>query len=210
MSSRNLETQQLGGVYVQYLLLSELWGKKPRPFGEIAEPLGRVCAARGFRGEGGAARIQYAAGGEALPARVWGRWRTRFMRRRAMFRAACGTRSARLPSATAWRRTNSGNERKSCGRNGRNQQPGMWSRGLSACAASVPAAICAGEDSGRSDHDGLRRRAAGGGAAASGESCRRSRWLGRMRIWSRWRRGTAVSRRRCAMPTSRCRTESRW
>ena len=48
MSSRNLETQQLGGVYVQYLLLSELWGKKPRPFGEIAEPLGEFVQPAAF------------------------------------------------------------------------------------------------------------------------------------------------------------------
>ncbi|MFP5228631.1 MAG: glycosyltransferase family A protein [Acidobacteriota bacterium] len=40
VSSRNLEYQQLAAVYVQYLLLSELWGKKPRPLQEVAEPLG--------------------------------------------------------------------------------------------------------------------------------------------------------------------------
>jgi glycosyltransferase involved in cell wall biosynthesis len=40
VSSRNLENQQLAAIYVQYLLLSELWGKQPRPFGEIARPLG--------------------------------------------------------------------------------------------------------------------------------------------------------------------------
>lgn len=39
VSSRNLEAQQLAGVYVQYLLLSELWGKQPRPLVEIAESL---------------------------------------------------------------------------------------------------------------------------------------------------------------------------
>jgi len=48
VSSRNLEMQQLGGVYVQYLLLSELWGKKPRPFGEIAEPLGEFIQPAAF------------------------------------------------------------------------------------------------------------------------------------------------------------------
>jgi glycosyltransferase involved in cell wall biosynthesis len=48
VSSRNLEMQQLGGVYVQYLLLSELWGKKPRPFGEIAEPLGEFVQPAAF------------------------------------------------------------------------------------------------------------------------------------------------------------------
>jgi glycosyltransferase involved in cell wall biosynthesis len=40
VSSRNLENQQLAAIYVQYLLLSELWGKKPRPLDEIARPLG--------------------------------------------------------------------------------------------------------------------------------------------------------------------------
>ena len=39
ISARNLEMQQLAAVYVQYLLLSELWGKTPRSFGEIREPL---------------------------------------------------------------------------------------------------------------------------------------------------------------------------
>ena len=46
VSSRNLENQQLAAIYVQYLLLSELWGKKPRPLDEIAQPLGEFlqCA----------------------------------------------------------------------------------------------------------------------------------------------------------------------
>jgi glycosyltransferase involved in cell wall biosynthesis len=48
VSSRNPETQQLGGVYVQYLLLSELWGKKPRAFGEIAEALGEFVQPAAF------------------------------------------------------------------------------------------------------------------------------------------------------------------
>jgi glycosyltransferase involved in cell wall biosynthesis len=48
VSSRNLEMQQLAGVYVQYLLLSELWGKEPRPFGEIAESLGEFVQPSAF------------------------------------------------------------------------------------------------------------------------------------------------------------------
>jgi glycosyltransferase involved in cell wall biosynthesis len=39
VSSRNLETQQLGAIYVQYLLLSELWGKRPLPLEDVAQPL---------------------------------------------------------------------------------------------------------------------------------------------------------------------------
>lgn len=39
VSSRNLENQQLAAIYVQYLLLSELWGKKPRSLGEIESSL---------------------------------------------------------------------------------------------------------------------------------------------------------------------------
>lgn len=35
VSSLNLENQQLAAIYVQYLLLSELWGRKPRPLGEV-------------------------------------------------------------------------------------------------------------------------------------------------------------------------------
>jgi glycosyltransferase involved in cell wall biosynthesis len=39
VSSHNLENQQLAAIYVQYLLLSELWGLKPRPFGEVSASL---------------------------------------------------------------------------------------------------------------------------------------------------------------------------
>ena len=39
VSSRSMEEQQLAGVYVQYLLLSDLWGLRPRSLGEVAEPL---------------------------------------------------------------------------------------------------------------------------------------------------------------------------
>lgn len=39
VSSRNLEKQQLAGIYVQYLLLSELWGWRPRGPEEIADSL---------------------------------------------------------------------------------------------------------------------------------------------------------------------------
>jgi glycosyltransferase involved in cell wall biosynthesis len=35
VSARNLEKQELAGMYVQYLLLSELWGLKPRPLAEV-------------------------------------------------------------------------------------------------------------------------------------------------------------------------------
>jgi glycosyltransferase involved in cell wall biosynthesis len=39
VSAQNLEKQQLAAIYVQYLLLSELWKLPPRPLGEVAEPL---------------------------------------------------------------------------------------------------------------------------------------------------------------------------
>jgi len=39
VSSRYMEEQQLAGVYVQYLLLSDLWGLRARALGEVAEPL---------------------------------------------------------------------------------------------------------------------------------------------------------------------------
>jgi glycosyltransferase involved in cell wall biosynthesis len=48
VSSRNLEIQQLGGIYVQYLLLSELWGKKPRPFEEVATSLSEFVQSAAF------------------------------------------------------------------------------------------------------------------------------------------------------------------
>jgi glycosyltransferase involved in cell wall biosynthesis len=40
VSTRQFEMQELAGIYVQYLLLSELWGLKPRPLGEVARVLG--------------------------------------------------------------------------------------------------------------------------------------------------------------------------
>lgn len=48
VSSRNLQKQQLAAIYVQYLLLSELWGKKPRAFGEVVEPLGGFVRPEAF------------------------------------------------------------------------------------------------------------------------------------------------------------------
>ena len=39
VSTRNLEKQQLAAIYVQYLLLSELWGLSARPLGDVAPVL---------------------------------------------------------------------------------------------------------------------------------------------------------------------------
>lgn len=39
VSTRNGEKQQLAGLYVQYLLLSELWGMEPRPLASVARTL---------------------------------------------------------------------------------------------------------------------------------------------------------------------------
>jgi len=39
VSTRHAEKQQLAGLYVQYLLLSELWGLEPRPLAEVARTL---------------------------------------------------------------------------------------------------------------------------------------------------------------------------
>ncbi|MGC2620500.1 MAG: glycosyltransferase family A protein [Acidobacteriaceae bacterium] len=39
VSSRNAERQQLAGLYVQYLLLSELWELRPRPLADVARTL---------------------------------------------------------------------------------------------------------------------------------------------------------------------------
>lgn len=41
VSARNLRSQELAGLYVQYLLLSELWRLPPRPFNEVAPLLAR-------------------------------------------------------------------------------------------------------------------------------------------------------------------------
>lgn len=41
VSTRNFRRQQLAGMYVQYLLLSDLWGLTPRPFADIAAALAR-------------------------------------------------------------------------------------------------------------------------------------------------------------------------
>lgn len=39
VSARNAEEQQLAGLYVQYLLLSEIWGLSAKPFPEVAHTL---------------------------------------------------------------------------------------------------------------------------------------------------------------------------
>ena len=39
VSARNGEKQQVAGLYVQYLLLSELWELSPRPLADVARPL---------------------------------------------------------------------------------------------------------------------------------------------------------------------------
>lgn len=39
VSTRNLEQQQLAGLYVQYLLLSELWELEPRPLADVTHTL---------------------------------------------------------------------------------------------------------------------------------------------------------------------------
>ena len=39
ISSRHLEKQQLAAIYVQYLLLSDLWGHAPRPLPDVAQTL---------------------------------------------------------------------------------------------------------------------------------------------------------------------------
>ena len=41
VSSVHFEAQQIGGLYVQYLLLSELWGKHPRPLEAVRPILSR-------------------------------------------------------------------------------------------------------------------------------------------------------------------------
>lgn len=39
VSARNAEQQQVAGLYVQYLLLSELWALRPRPLADVARTL---------------------------------------------------------------------------------------------------------------------------------------------------------------------------
>ena len=47
VSARHLREQQLAAIYVQYLLLSELWGWRPRPLAAIAPTLGQLMRERG-------------------------------------------------------------------------------------------------------------------------------------------------------------------
>jgi glycosyltransferase involved in cell wall biosynthesis len=49
VSARNFETQQIAGLYVQYLLLSELWGRRPQPFAEVARVLRRFLRPAALR-----------------------------------------------------------------------------------------------------------------------------------------------------------------
>ncbi len=49
VSAQHAEEQQLGGLYVQYLLLSELWGLPPRPLEQVAETLRLLLQPRALR-----------------------------------------------------------------------------------------------------------------------------------------------------------------
>lgn len=49
VSARNLEKQELAGLYVQYLLLSEIWGYEPRPLEQVARTLIRFLRPSGVR-----------------------------------------------------------------------------------------------------------------------------------------------------------------
>ena len=94
VSARHLEEQELAGLYVQYLLLSELWHRSPRPLEEIAESLQGMlrpaairakeglrrwnmerAAGRRLRGAGALARAVWDS-----PGYVWGRLRDEFGR----------------------------------------------------------------------------------------------------------------------------------
>jgi hypothetical protein len=46
LSSVNLENQALSALYVQYLLISHLWGRKPQPYGEVREALLQLFSRR--------------------------------------------------------------------------------------------------------------------------------------------------------------------
>ena len=48
VSSRNLEQQQLAGMYVQYLLLSDLWDWRPKPLAQIADGLSEMLRPKGI------------------------------------------------------------------------------------------------------------------------------------------------------------------
>lgn len=49
ISARYAEEQQLAGLYVQYLLLSELWNLSPRPLEQVAKILGGMLRPAGLR-----------------------------------------------------------------------------------------------------------------------------------------------------------------
>ena len=49
VSARHAEEQQLAGLYVQYLLLSELWGWAPRPLEQVRGALGEMLRPRRSR-----------------------------------------------------------------------------------------------------------------------------------------------------------------
>jgi len=49
VSTRNLEKQELAGLYVQYLLLSELWDYAPRPLEQVAQTLQGFLRPSGVR-----------------------------------------------------------------------------------------------------------------------------------------------------------------
>jgi glycosyltransferase involved in cell wall biosynthesis len=53
VSAQHAAEQELAGLYVQYLLLSELWGLAPRPLDQVAEALHAMMKPRGLRAKEG-------------------------------------------------------------------------------------------------------------------------------------------------------------
>lgn len=89
VSTRHLDAQVLAGMYVQYLLLSDLWGKQPKPLNEVRQPLSELlrpaaiaakewlrrgnmllAEGRALRGAGALARAVWASPGYVLQ-RLW-------------------------------------------------------------------------------------------------------------------------------------------
>jgi hypothetical protein len=71
VSSTNLEAQALNTLYVQYLLLSHLWGCEPLSYEEAREPLTSLCDRRRLRFKANLRSMNMEMGQGRMSAALW-------------------------------------------------------------------------------------------------------------------------------------------
>ncbi len=116
VSSRYLESQQLAALYVQYLLLSDLWGLQPQPLSEVSPRAGGLPESCRGAGQRLAAPLQYAPRPARAPARGRCAGPLHVLPRPATWPAACAMNCGKLPLPTGWPPDSFWKGRKLCGR----------------------------------------------------------------------------------------------